>query len=212
MDLTSRDGDWFLDELCSMSSNVLNTLEMLTVKPLLPHDLSLKIVTAMKSSDAVYTSLQELNVHFRTIIVPETIKCLESGEATVARNVAALQSLINALDQPLDTLITALEKQLLNAIMGLQVRVDPLTSCVSTECYLCSKTCVLFQPEDGGWLKQVRRMRVAYDELLQGGSESNTLSPGQMLFMGFNGLFTRYVFLCKPYNCLSNPLAVDQKA
>ena len=144
MDLTSRDGDWFLDELCSMSSNVLNTLEMLTVKPLLSHDLSLKIVTAMKSSDAVYTSLQELNVHFRTIIVPETIKCLESGEATVARNVAALQSLINALDQPLDTLITALEKQLLNAIMGLQVRVDPLTSCVSTECYLCSKTCVLF--------------------------------------------------------------------
>ena len=60
MDLTSRDGDWFLDELCSMSSNVLNTLEMLTVKPLLSHDLSLKIVTAMKrGTEAVLTARSE---------------------------------------------------------------------------------------------------------------------------------------------------------
>ena len=122
MDLTSRDGDWFLDELCSMSSNVLHTLEMLSFQPLLPQDLTANITSAMKASDAVYTSLQELNVHFRTIIVPETLKCLESGEETVARSVAALQTLIDAHDQPLDSLIMALEKQLLNAIMGLQVR------------------------------------------------------------------------------------------
>lgn len=29
MDLTSRDGDWFLDELCSMSANVNQFLETL---------------------------------------------------------------------------------------------------------------------------------------------------------------------------------------
>ena len=29
MDLTSRDGDWFLDELCSMSGNVNQLLGLL---------------------------------------------------------------------------------------------------------------------------------------------------------------------------------------
>ena len=31
MDLTSRDGDWFLDELCSMSANVSQFLDMVKV-------------------------------------------------------------------------------------------------------------------------------------------------------------------------------------
>ncbi len=30
MDLTSRDGDWFLDELCSMSGNVNQLLSLLS--------------------------------------------------------------------------------------------------------------------------------------------------------------------------------------
>ena len=29
MDLTSRDGDWFLEELCSMSGNVSQFLDMI---------------------------------------------------------------------------------------------------------------------------------------------------------------------------------------
>ena len=29
MDLTSRDGDWFLDELCSMSSNIVHFIDTL---------------------------------------------------------------------------------------------------------------------------------------------------------------------------------------
>lgn len=32
MDLTSRDGDWFLDELCSMSANVSQFLDMIKVE------------------------------------------------------------------------------------------------------------------------------------------------------------------------------------
>ena len=30
MDLTSRDGDWFLDELCSMSANVSQMISLIT--------------------------------------------------------------------------------------------------------------------------------------------------------------------------------------
>ena len=32
MDLTSRDGDWFLDELCSMSGNVSQFLDIVKVE------------------------------------------------------------------------------------------------------------------------------------------------------------------------------------
>ena len=32
MDLTSRDGDWFLDELCSMSANVSQFLDMVKIE------------------------------------------------------------------------------------------------------------------------------------------------------------------------------------
>ena len=61
MDLTSRDGDWFLDELCSMSGNV-NHLLLALNDPALTHllsaDMCQRIAAAMKATDAVYTSLQ----------------------------------------------------------------------------------------------------------------------------------------------------------
>ena len=39
----------------------------------------------------------------------------------------------------------------------------------------------------------VRKLKLKYDELLQGSNpESTSLTSGQMLLMGFNGLFTRY--------------------
>jgi PI-3-kinase-related kinase SMG-1 len=38
----------------------------------------------------------------------------------------------------------------------------------------------------------VKRMQLQYQELLQGrDSDSSELTPGQMLLMGFDGLFTR---------------------
>ena len=37
MDLTSRDGDWFLDELCSMSGNVTHLLGLLNDPSVVRH-------------------------------------------------------------------------------------------------------------------------------------------------------------------------------
>ena len=64
---------------------------------------------------------QELNVHFRTIIVPESLKNIECQEPSVVTSIEALDALIDSCDQPLDSLISGLEKQLMNAIMGLEV-------------------------------------------------------------------------------------------
>lgn len=59
MDLTSRDGDWFLDELCSMSSNVMHYIDILKVNTSvqdLEHFSSLYL--ALTSTHSVYTALQ----------------------------------------------------------------------------------------------------------------------------------------------------------
>ena len=65
MDLTSREGDWFLDELCSMSANVNHLLQALN-DPALCHlqsaDMCQRITNAMRASDSVYTSLQVIRM------------------------------------------------------------------------------------------------------------------------------------------------------
>lgn len=62
VDLTSRDGAWFLEELCSMIGNVSALATLLQRCSLLPHDLELpapSVTTqAVYLANAVYTCLQ----------------------------------------------------------------------------------------------------------------------------------------------------------
>lgn len=62
VELTSRDGDWFLEELCSMSGNITCLLQLLQQCQLLSHDLDLPNPTdtaqAVYLANAVYTCLQ----------------------------------------------------------------------------------------------------------------------------------------------------------
>lgn len=62
VDLTSRDGAWFLEELCSMIGNVSALVTLLQRCPLLPHDLELPAPSATTQAvylaNGVYTCLQ----------------------------------------------------------------------------------------------------------------------------------------------------------
>lgn len=62
VDLTSRDGAWFLEELCSMTGNVSALATLLQCCPHLPHDLELPAPSATNQAvylaNAVYTCLQ----------------------------------------------------------------------------------------------------------------------------------------------------------
>lgn len=62
VDLTSRDGAWFLEELCSMLGNVSALSTLLQRCLLLPHDLELPAPSATTQNiylaSAVYTCLQ----------------------------------------------------------------------------------------------------------------------------------------------------------
>lgn len=126
VDLTSRDGAWFLEELCSMSGNVTCLVQLLKQCHLVPQDLD--IPNPMEASEAVhlangvYTSLQELNSNFRQIIFPEALRCLMKGEYTLENMLHELDSLIEQTTDgvPLQTLVESLQAYLRNAAMGLE--------------------------------------------------------------------------------------------
>ncbi|WAQ96320.1 SMG1-like protein [Mya arenaria] len=161
MDLTSRDGDWFLEELCSMSGNGEEGSQ-----------LSL-MYRGLAVTNHVYTALQDLNVNFRNIILPEALKIIQSEDDSVYGVVSGLEGILadhggSVGDRGLDTLIAQLEVLHRNAVMGMK-------------------------NENLELLQRVSSMEAQFKSLLESGMSGSPqeLTPGQMLLMGFNGLFTR---------------------
>ena len=60
-------------------------------------------------------------MNFRTIILPETLKTLQSEDPSVAAILKSLNDVIGLSGHSLDNLLAQLEKQLMNAIMGFMV-------------------------------------------------------------------------------------------
>ncbi|XP_069566221.1 serine/threonine-protein kinase SMG1 isoform X2 [Brachyistius frenatus] len=174
VDLTSRDGAWFLEELCSMIGNVSALATLLQRCPLLPHDLELPAPSAMIQAvylaNAVYTCLQELNTNFRQIIFPEALRCMIKGEPT-------LESMLSELEQLVEQSSDGL---------GLQGLADCLQATTG-------------QDHDGHnhCIHITRMLRVQYSELIQPrsmdgqGQDTPKMSAGQMLLVAFDGMFTQ---------------------
>ena len=71
-------------------------------------------------------TFQDLNINFRTIIMPEAVKTLLCDEPSVRQTLDHLDQLVNNSGNTLDELIEQLEVQLINAIMGLEVEYSEL--------------------------------------------------------------------------------------
>lgn len=73
VDLTSRDGAWFLEELCSMFGNVSALTTLLQRCQLVQHDLELPApsatIQAVYLANSVYTCLQ-VGQHFLQQVYP----------------------------------------------------------------------------------------------------------------------------------------------
>uniref|UniRef100_A0A671VIM9 non-specific serine/threonine protein kinase n=1 Tax=Sparus aurata TaxID=8175 RepID=A0A671VIM9_SPAAU len=174
VDLTSRDGAWFLEELCSMTGNVCALATLLQRCPHLPHDLELPAPSATNQAvylaNAVYTCLQELNTNFRQIIFPEALRCMVKGEPTLESMLAELEQLVEHSSDGL----------------GLQGLVDSLQA-----------TTGLDQDEHSHCLHITRMLRAQYSELIQPRSidgpsqDTPKMSAGQMLLVAFDGMFTQ---------------------
>ncbi|XP_032443983.1 serine/threonine-protein kinase SMG1 isoform X1 [Xiphophorus hellerii] len=174
VDLTSRDGAWFLEELCSMLGNVCGLATLLQRCPLLPHDLELPAPSlttqAVYLANAVYTCLQELNTNFRQIIFPEALRCMMKGEPTLEAMLAELEQLV---EQSSDGL----------SLQGLAESLQATTG--------------LDHDSHSHFLHITRMLRAQYSELIQPhsmdgqGQETPKMSAGQMLLVAFDGMFTQ---------------------
>ncbi|XP_037545232.1 serine/threonine-protein kinase SMG1 [Nematolebias whitei] len=173
IDLTSRDGAWFLEELCSMLGNVSALVTLFQRCPL-PHDLELPApsltIQAVYLANCVYTCLQELNSNFRQIIFPEALRCMIKGEPT-------LKSMLSELEQLVEHSSDGL---------GLQGLADNLQA-----------TTGLDHDGHNHYLHITRMLRAHYSELIQphsldeDGQETPKMSAGQMLLVAFDGMFTQ---------------------
>ncbi|XP_077590470.1 serine/threonine-protein kinase SMG1 [Stigmatopora nigra] len=174
VDLMSRDGAWFLEELCSMIGNVSALATLLQRCPLLPNDLELPspsaTIQAVYLANSVYTCLQELNTNFRQIIFPEALRCMVKGEPTLESMLAELEQLVDQSSNGL----------------GLQGLVDSLLA-----------TTGLDHDGHNQCLDITRMLRAQYSELIQPrcmdatGRDSPKMSAGQMLLVAFDGMFTQ---------------------
>ncbi|XP_057324226.1 serine/threonine-protein kinase SMG1 isoform X1 [Microplitis mediator] len=183
VDLTLREGEWFLDEMRLMSSLIVE------LTSLIPIDLRLSAVTAaanqsedeiliartlecLKSADAIYKGLQELNYNFHMIILPEALKTIITEEPSVMVMINEIEDIIVSSGRPLAELLSQLEIHLRCTLMDMEGPQTVVQSIVSN-------------------------MRLRFEALLSRSveinqdSSSESLTPGQMLLMGFNGLFEK---------------------
>ncbi|XP_044575793.1 serine/threonine-protein kinase SMG1 isoform X2 [Cotesia glomerata] len=174
VDLTLREGEWFLDEMRFMSSLIVE------LTCLIPIDLQTndsddnllikRTLDCLKSADAIYKGLQELNYNFQMIILPEALKTIITEEPSVMVMINEIEEIINSAERPLGDILAQLEVYLRCTLMDME---GPQTVVQSI----------------------VGNIRSRFEALLSRSVEANqdseSLTPGQMLLMGFNGLFEK---------------------
>lgn len=110
--LTSREGNWFLEELILNSNRTQEFINCLSFEQ------SFKIeeqtfgqtVAGVRVCHSIYKTLQEMNNHFHTIILPESIKKIQIEEPSVLQIITDLNNIINVINLPLSELVNNLEK------------------------------------------------------------------------------------------------------
>ncbi|XP_058794779.1 serine/threonine-protein kinase SMG1 [Phymastichus coffea] len=178
VDLTSRDGDWFLDEMRLMSSLIVELLSLLP--SLLPTDDGHEcadpnvrlVVRCLRSADSIHKGLQELNYNFHTIILPEATKTIITEEPTVMRMINELDDVIASTGFSLMEILEQLEMHMRFTIMEMDSPHAIMQNIV--ESLRIRFEALLSRPAD-----------------LQELNQEETLTAGQMLLMGFNGLFEK---------------------
>ena len=84
------------------------------------NDSDLKIISS-ELNIFPFKYLQELNVNFRNIIVPETVKSIQRAEPSVMETLSTFNTMLADIGIPVETLLSQLEVTLRNTIMGMEV-------------------------------------------------------------------------------------------
>ncbi|XP_014248245.1 serine/threonine-protein kinase SMG1 isoform X2 [Cimex lectularius] len=165
LNLMSRDGDWFLDDMCTVAGTAVKLSQLL---PALsnPDEIPADINVAYKCIQCAfsqYNALQGLHNNFTGIILVEAMQALQSEEPSVVAMVDKLEQIVSSILIPLSDLLNQLQRHLRFVILGME-------------------------SQHTSFMVPVESLRMQFEELLSHGEDN--LTQGQMLLMGFNGLFT----------------------
>ncbi|KAK9892622.1 hypothetical protein WA026_021000 [Henosepilachna vigintioctopunctata] len=177
--LTTRDGDWFLDDLVLNSSRAVELINNLPLPCTEDHMLFYQIFNCVRISNNIYKGLQELYFNFHTIILPESMKKLQSEDLSLLQIMSELNKLLLSVGISVPDMIVQMVKILPCLLM--QMEISPSFDFV---------------------LERVAKLKTGFLSLINGQTE--TLTSGRMLLMGFNGLFEK---LTMEWNNLTNSLS-----
>ncbi|XP_075978955.1 serine/threonine-protein kinase Smg1 [Anticarsia gemmatalis] len=166
VDLTSREGEWFLDDMSALSMQAVELLSLLPLQSASAEDAAMPVaVECVRNANLLLADLVQLNFNFSTIILPEAVKKVHSEDPSVLLMINELNAVIMNSPVPLNELLTQLELHLRYLVMDME-------SPASSAPILAAE------------------VRSRYEALLSASpSEAEGQSSGRMLLMGFNGLF-----------------------
>ncbi|KYQ50767.1 Serine/threonine-protein kinase SMG1 [Trachymyrmex zeteki] len=174
VDLTSREGDWFLDDMRLVSSLIVEFITLIPESHKTNNtDPKIALIfKCLRSADCIYKGLQDLNYNFQTIILPEAMKTIITEEPSVMRMISELDEIIILTGIPLGDILAQLEMHLRFTVMEMESPHAVVQNIVNN-------------------------IRLRFEALLsrqaevQDLNQEESLTPGQMLLMGFNGLFEK---------------------
>ncbi|KAM3958581.1 LOW QUALITY PROTEIN: serine/threonine-protein kinase Smg1 [Aphomia sociella] len=166
VDLTSREGEWFLDDMSALSMQSVELLSLLPLQSASAEDGALPVaVECVRNANLLLADLVQLNYNFGTIILPEALKKVHSEDPSALLMISELNTVIMNTPVPLNDLLAQLEMHLRYLIMDME---SPATRAQHLAADLRSR----------------------YEALLSASTpDSEGQSAGRMLLMGFNGLF-----------------------
>lgn len=122
LDLTSRDGEWFLDDMNSLSMQAIELLTLLPLPSTTADDAALSVaVECVKNANLLIADLVQLNYNFSTIILPEAVKKVHSEDPSTLHMINELNALITNTPVTLNDLLTQLEMHFRYLVMDMEV-------------------------------------------------------------------------------------------
>ncbi|XP_053606534.1 serine/threonine-protein kinase SMG1 isoform X2 [Plodia interpunctella] len=179
VDLTSREGEWFLDDMSALSMQAVELLSLLPLQSASTEDSALPVaVECVRNANLLLADLVQLNYNFSTIILPEALKKLHSEDASALLMINELNTVIMNTPVPLNDLLAQLEMHFRYLVMDME------------------------SPNTGAQVLAAE-LRARYEALLSASSPEGQAEgqaegqvegqaegqAGRMLLMGFNGLF-----------------------
>lgn len=122
VDLTSREGEWFLDDMSALSTQAVELLSLLPLQSASVEDAALPVaVECVRNVNYLLADLVQLNYNFSTIILPEALKKIHSEEPSVLLMINELNVVIMNSTVPLNELLAQLEVHLRYLVMDMEV-------------------------------------------------------------------------------------------